>query len=134
MIESPVQVARTIRSTSDGSLPAAARARRLATSAMSETSTWEMRRSLIPVRVVIHSSLVPVSFCWSWLDMTGVGRHLPQTVISEFGTLTTSGSTAATQGLERNPDIVERRHGDDVGSLHRSTGQPGSHVPGPDVD
>src|SRR5690606_38420588 len=130
MIESPVHVARTIRSTSDGSLPAAARAWRLATSAMSDTSTWAIRRSLMPVRVVIHSSLVSVSFSRSWLDRTAGGRHLPQPVISAFGTFTSSGSTDATQRLGGSLDIVERRHGDDVGASHRAASQPCRDVSG----
>ncbi len=82
--DSGVQVALTIRSMSSGSSPAAAMARRAAISAMSVAGTCEMRRSLIPLRVVIHSSLVSTIFSRSALLNTAGGRALPQPVISAY--------------------------------------------------
>ena len=82
MIDSGVQVALTIRSTDSISIPAAATARRAASSAMSDAATWEMRRSLIPLRVVIQLSLVSTINSRSALVSTVGGRALPQPVIS----------------------------------------------------
>ena len=70
MIESPEHVATRIKSTSFTVLPAAANARRPATAASSEASTWLIRRSFIPVLVVIHSSEVSTSCSRSWLVST----------------------------------------------------------------
>ncbi len=89
--ESPLQVAKRIRSTSFTDLPAAANARWAATAASSEVSTWLIRRSLIPVRVVIHSSEVSTSCSRSWLVRTLGGMHLPQPVISALRISLSSG-------------------------------------------
>ncbi len=68
-------------SISAASSPAASRACCPATTAMSEFSTCVMRRSLIPVLVVIQSSVVSVSASRSELFSTAGGTHLPHPVI-----------------------------------------------------
>ena len=72
---SGVMVARMIKSTSAGSTFARSRARFAAKVAMSEvySSSAAMRRSLMPVRVVIHSSVVSTNFSRSALVSTFSG-------------------------------------------------------------
>ena len=77
-----VRLPSRIRSSSRGSRSAAARARSADTIAMSENSQWQIRRSLIPVRLVIHSSVVSMKVARSSLLSTAGGTHLPQPVIS----------------------------------------------------
>ena len=60
-IESTVKLPSKMRSRSIGSRLAAAKARRAATTAMSEKLQCSIRRSRIPVREVIHSSLVSIN-------------------------------------------------------------------------
>ena len=79
---SKVQLPCTIRSRSAASRPAQASARRLATVARSMPGTCETRRSFMPVRVTIHSSLVSRKVDKSSLDRTAGGMHLPQPVIA----------------------------------------------------
>ena len=76
-----VQVARSTRSMSLPSTPAQARACFAATVAKSAVETWLTRRDLMPVRVVIHSSLVSTILLISSLLMLAGGIHLPQPVI-----------------------------------------------------
>src|SRR3990172_595473 len=83
---SGVHVAMMMRSRSVASMPAAARAWQGATVDMSDTSTWLIRRSLIPVRLVIHSSLVSVTVSRSALLSTVGGTQRPHPVIMAFGT------------------------------------------------
>ena len=131
-MESPVQVATRIRSTSSAVLPAAARARRPATAPNSEASTWLIRRSLIPVRVVIHSSDVSTSCSRSWLESTLGGMHLPHPVISALRIGVSSRSAHRTDGLGCGPDVVDRRHHQHPGALHgASWRRPAVTSPGP---
>src|SRR5437763_17163137 len=69
-------------------IAAAASARAAATYASSSRPTWEMRRSRIPVRLTIQSSLVSSRLERSWLLSTAGGRHLPQPVMAAWITLT----------------------------------------------
>ena len=77
-----VRLPSKIRSSSRGFRSAAARARLAETIAMSENSQWQIRRSLMPVRLVIHSSEVSMNVVRSSLLSTAGGTHLPQPVIS----------------------------------------------------
>ena len=79
---SGVQVATTTRSRLAASIPAQARARRAASSARSVVSTCDSWRFRIPVRSMIHSSLVSMSRSRSALDSDTGGTHLPHPVIS----------------------------------------------------
>ena len=81
---SKVQLPKTINSTSSAVLPAAASACAQATWANSLTLTCEMRRSFIPVRVVIHSSSVSRKVARSSFVKTAGGRHLPQPVMFAY--------------------------------------------------
>ena len=132
MIESPEQVATRIRSRSFTVLPAAASARRPATAASSDASTWLIRRSLIPVRVVIHSSEVSTSCSRSWLVSTLGGMHMPQPVISAFLILVSSVSAHRNDGIQRGPDVVDSGDGVHCGALDRSCrARPAVTSPGP---
>ena len=82
MTDSGEQVATITKSISGISIPAAATARRAATSAISVAATCDMRRSLMPLRLVIHSSLVSTIRSRSELLSTVGGRAFPQPVIS----------------------------------------------------
>jgi hypothetical protein len=64
-----------IKSTASGPTPAFSNARRAATVAMSLVNSFSAanRRSLIPVRVVIHWSVVSTIFSKSWLRNTRAG-------------------------------------------------------------
>ena len=73
-----------MKSISPGSIPAAANARSDATAARSDASTCEMRRSFIPVRLVIHSSFVSTIFSRSAFESTVGGMAFPQPTISAF--------------------------------------------------
>ena len=44
--------------------------------------TWEIRRSLMPVRLVIHSSVVSMKLARPALSRTAGGMHLPQPVMA----------------------------------------------------
>ena len=80
-----VQVASMTRSMSFASIPAQASACFAATVASSAVLTWLTRRDLMPVRVVIHSSVVStISLISSLLILAG-GMHLPQPVICAYG-------------------------------------------------
>lgn len=78
---SGVQVARTRRSTSVGDRAARSRARRPA-SVASDDTVPPMRRSRIPERVAIHSSVVSRRASRSALVTTVSGKALPQPVIT----------------------------------------------------
>ncbi len=69
------------RSMSSFVSPAAAMAWSAATAAMSDESTWAILRSLMPERVVIHSSEVSMTFSRSELPSTAGGTHFPQPVM-----------------------------------------------------
>src|SRR5213595_3445342 len=69
-------------------IAAAASARAAATYASSSRPTWEMRRSRMPVRLTIQSSLVSSRPERSWLLSTAGGRHLPQPVMAAWITVT----------------------------------------------
>src|SRR5688572_20869025 len=64
------------------SSPAQASARAAATYMSSPSWTCETRRSRMPVRVVIHSSLVSRKVAMSALVSTAGGRHFPQPVMA----------------------------------------------------
>ena len=74
-MESGVKVATTMWVSSPGSMPASSRATREALSAMSDaaSSSATMWRCLLPVRVVIHSSVVSTIFSRSALVRTRSG-------------------------------------------------------------
>ena len=78
------QLPYTIRSTSAGSSPAHASARDAATVAISIAGTCETRRSFMPVRVVIHSSVVSRNVARSALVRTAGGRPSPQPVMDAY--------------------------------------------------
>ena len=80
-----VRLPNRIRSISIGSKSAAANACKDATLAMSERLQCKTRRSLMPVRVVIHSSLVSMNVARSSFFRTAGGTHFPQPVISAYG-------------------------------------------------
>ncbi len=81
---SGVQVATTSRSRSCASVPAAASARFPATVARSLPGTCETLRSLMPLRVLIHSSEVSITVAiWSLVKTVG-GRHFPQPVMAAY--------------------------------------------------
>ena len=73
-----------MRSTSAGSSPAQARARRDATVESSIAETCEIRRSCIPVREVIHSSEVSRKVERSALVRTAGGMQAPQPVMAAW--------------------------------------------------
>ena len=62
----------------------AAKARLAAKLASVAVDTWEIRRSLIPVRVEIHSSEVSKNVAKSSLLSTAGGKHFPQPVIFAY--------------------------------------------------
>src|SRR5689334_2770887 len=64
------------------SIPAHARARAADTYMSSPSWTCETRRSRMPVRLVIHSSLVSRKVAMSAFVRTAGGRHLPQPMIA----------------------------------------------------
>ena len=66
----------------EGSSPAHAIARRAATVASSAAGAWEMRRSFMPVRLVIHASSVARNVARSALVSTAGGIQAPQPVIA----------------------------------------------------
>jgi hypothetical protein len=72
----------TIRSTSRASSRAHASARAAATCDSVVMGTCEMRRSRIPVRLTIHSSLVSRNVARPALSRTAGGMHLPQPVMA----------------------------------------------------
>ena len=80
---SGVTVATISRSMSAGSTPACASAARAAGSAMSDSasSSRAMRRSRIPVRTTIHSSVVSTSLDSSSFVITRSGTLAPMPVI-----------------------------------------------------
>ena len=90
---SGVMVARTIKSICSGATLARAMARRAALAARSEVHSFlaAMRRSLMPVRVVIHSSEV-LTIC----SKVGVGKH-------PFGNIGADGQNGAGAALEIMP-------------------------------
>src|SRR5262245_54327939 len=65
-----------------GSTPAQASARIDATCESVVIGTCDTRRSLIPVRVVIHSSVVSMKLARPALSSTAGGMHLPQPVMA----------------------------------------------------
>src|SRR6187200_1500967 len=67
-----------------GSMPAQARARIDATCESVVIGTCETRRSLMPVRVVIHSSVVSMKLARPALSSTAGGMHLPQPVMAAY--------------------------------------------------
>src|SRR6476646_9365474 len=71
-------------STSRASRPAQASARAAATCESSIPVTCDTRRSLMPVRDVIHSSSVSISDARSALLRIDGGMHLPQPVIAAY--------------------------------------------------
>src|SRR6185369_9856371 len=73
-----------MRSISPASIPAHASALAAATCASSMPVTCERRRSLMPVREVIHSSLVSINKARSALLRTDGGMHFPQPVIAAY--------------------------------------------------
>ena len=81
---SKLQVPKTMSSMSRPESPAHASARAAATCAMSAIGTWDTRRSRMPVRLVIHSSLVSSMPARSWFERTAGGRHLPQPVMAAW--------------------------------------------------
>ena len=85
-VSSAEQVPRTTRSMSAAWSPAQASARAAATCESTVIGTWEMRRSLMPVRLVIHSSLVSRKVARSALVRVAGGMHLPQPVIAAYVT------------------------------------------------
>src|SRR3954470_23855523 len=66
------------------STPAHASARMAATCDSSVIGTCDTRRSLIPVRVVIHSSVVSMKLARPALSSTAGGMHLPQPVMAAY--------------------------------------------------
>ena len=76
------QLPYTMSSSALASSPAQARARRLASVAMSMALTCEMRRSFMPVRWRIHSSDVSRNVDRSSLVRTAEGRPSPQPVMA----------------------------------------------------
>src|ERR1044071_922393 len=77
-------VPRTTRSMSFGSIPAHANARIAATCDSVVIGTCDTRRSLMPVRVVIHSSVVSMKLASPALSSTAGGMHLPQPVMAAY--------------------------------------------------
>ncbi len=73
-----------IMSTSDAASPAQASARDAASVAISIALMWEMRRSFMPVRLVIQSSEVSRNVDRSSLLRTAGGRPSPQPVIAAY--------------------------------------------------
>src|SRR6187401_1314939 len=75
-----------MRSTSIASTPATARASRaaLTESVVVVSSSAAMRRSLMPVRLTIHSSVVFTIFARSSFVMTRSGAYIPHPVITAF--------------------------------------------------
>ena len=63
-------------------MPAQASARIDATCESVVIGTCETRRSLIPVRLVIHSSVVSMKLARPALSSTAGGMHLPQPVMA----------------------------------------------------
>ena len=84
MAESGVIVATTKRSISPGFEPASSRAAKAALAAMSDeaSSAAAIRRLLMPVRVLIHSSFVSTVFARSSLVRTLSGTQPPTPVIT----------------------------------------------------
>src|SRR4030095_15037967 len=74
----------TTRSMSFGSIPAHASARIEATCDSVVIGTCDTRRSLMPVRVVIHSSLVSMRLARPAVASTAGGMHLPQPVMAAY--------------------------------------------------
>src|SRR6185436_7027793 len=74
----------TTRSMSCGSMPAQASARIDATCDSVVIGTCETRRSRMPVRLVIHSSLVSMKLARPALSSTAGGMHLPQQVMAAY--------------------------------------------------
>src|SRR5688572_10666969 len=74
----------TTRSMSLGSMPEQASARIEATCDSVVIGTCDTRRSLIPVRVVIHSSVVSMKLARPGLSSTAGGMHLPQPVMAAY--------------------------------------------------
>src|ERR1700704_2131881 len=83
-----LQVPNTMSSMLLPGIPAAASARAAATYASSSRPTWEMRRSWMPVRLTIHSSLGSRRLEGSGVLSTAGGRHLPQPVMAAWVTAT----------------------------------------------
>src|ERR1044071_3063030 len=77
-------VPRTTRSMSFGSMPAQASARIDATCESVVIGTCDTRRSRMPVRLVIHSSLVSMKLARPALSSTAGGMHLPQPVMAAY--------------------------------------------------
>src|SRR5258705_6329168 len=71
-------------STSAAASPAHASARAAATCESSIPVTCDTRRSLMPVRVVIHSSSVSISDAKSALVRIAGGMHFPQPVMAAY--------------------------------------------------
>ena len=67
-----------------GSMPAQASARIEATCDSVVIGTCDTRRSLMPVRVVIHSSVVSMKLARPALSSTAGGMHLPQPVMAAY--------------------------------------------------
>src|ERR1700742_987404 len=78
------QVPSTTRSMSFGSMPAHASARIDATCDSVVIGTCDPRRSLMPVRVVIHSAVVSMKLARPALSSTAGGMHLPQPVMAAY--------------------------------------------------
>ena len=84
MCSSLEQLPYTMRSRSVAAMPAQASARAAATCAIAMPDTCEMRRSRMPVRCAIHSSLVSRNVARSALVSTDGGMHLPQPVMAAY--------------------------------------------------
>src|SRR5688572_33368858 len=74
----------TTRSMSLGSMAAQASARIEATCDSVVIGTCDTRRSFMPVRVVIHSSVVSMKLARPALSSTAGGIHLPQPVMAAY--------------------------------------------------
>ena len=83
---SPVQVATMIRSMSSGLMPPSSSACSDAFAPMSEvnSSSAAMRRSRMPVRLMIHSSVVSTMCSSSLLLSTRLGRYAPVEMMEEL--------------------------------------------------
>ena len=80
-----------------------------------------MRRSRMPVREEIHSSLVSTKVAMSWLERIAGGRHLPQPMMLALGMRAPSrGSICCVQNTRRSPPFHESASADDFAATERS--------------
>jgi len=99
---SGVEVARMMRSMSSGASPASSSAARAARAPMDEVSSPSaaIRRSLMPVRSVIHRSDVSTSLARSLLVTTRSGRYPPHPLMTVLTILNVAYSQALSGTLE----------------------------------